>query len=77
MFIPIHQKDHWSLLVLVLAEVNSPFVISLDSLRTKHDHDEMLEKVRPWLNAEAKRLNKFINIGSFTKNSLPRLILEG
>ena len=76
-FIPIHQKNHWSLLVLVLAEVRRPFVISLDFLQTKHDHDEMLEKVRPWLDAEANRLKKCQNFGSFTKIGLPRLILEG
>ena len=72
-FIPINESLHWSLCVVVNPgcienefedeenqsdDQDFPFILFLDSLKA-HRKVKVANKVRRWLNYEAKRLGKF------------------
>lgn len=72
-FIPINESLHWSLCVVVNPghienefeaeedqsdDQDFPFILFLDSLKA-HRKNKVANKVRKWLNYEAKRLGKF------------------
>ena len=80
-FIPINESLHWSLCVVVnpgyieneyvpeekqSEDQEFPFILFLDSLKA-HRKNKVANKVRKWLNYEAKRLGKFKKISEARK----------
>ena len=88
-FIPINESLHWSLCVVVnpgfidnefkegddqSEDQDFPFILFLDSLKA-HRKNKVANKVRKWLNHEAKRLRKFADLFGdetppFNKNTM-------